>query len=493
MRGRNIKVAEGQLDIFSVLDEMGASDTQMYRYAEDGTIYKEEAVSTEAVSVNIIYNMKDINVGDEETNGRERVVNDSEAIVNEDIHNTNEILDNEDIILIDKVDITEEVYTNEHVSIENHNDMEFKGEENAIVDSNIVGDISMNKTIEAKQDICSNEDNSISEQLISDVITDNTSIQSGFIGYNDALIEPEESIDVDTVTVDEVKSVSFSRETFNRQIKLPIINTQCINSLGEHHKDLVNKYIDNCARIVIRAGESLLIELEDKTLYFNKQGIKEFELKKEIALAPGDNILVVNEDKIVSDKQLEVLNSFDVCSCIKRTGDINIILVTDRTIVINPNGWILDYKQQPTFDMERDIYFSNMELSLLNNNENTKEEVKTEIKEETKEEAKEEIKNEVKEAAKEELKDETANEFNSFQDNVFERDAVEDDVNTVNMLADIPLVENDYNVGDTVEAFYGDDIIEGRIVNSYNECTTFNILWDSNISSFNIKNIIRKK
>jgi len=114
----------------------------------------------------------------------------------------------------------------------------------------------------------------------------------------------------------------------------PIIKVQDNKFTG-----IINLYRPSAARIVKQVCGALLVEMEDKTLYFNSSGIKELELKKDMGLMTADEILVVNEDRQLNELQLEKLNKMKVSQYIKRKGDANIIIQkSNTTIVINPKG-----------------------------------------------------------------------------------------------------------------------------------------------------------
>ena len=113
---------------------------------------------------------------------------------------------------------------------------------------------------------------------------------------------------------------------------------------------IINLYKESCNRIVKQTCGSLLVEIGERTLYFSPDGVNTMELNKEMGLLPGDEILVVNQDKKVNDLQLKKLNEMSVKKYIKRNGDANIIIpMLDQTIVINPRGWILEYIQKPIY------------------------------------------------------------------------------------------------------------------------------------------------
>ena len=141
-----------------------------------------------------------------------------------------------------------------------------------------------------------------------------------------------------------------------------IIETSGIKPKKIQSNSLVNRYKDSCTRIVKKVSGAIIVELEEKSIYFNKAGIKEFEMNKDTPLLPGDEILIVNQDKELNSIQLEQLKGFDVDSYIKRKGDSNIIIITDKTVVINPYGWILEYEMKPIYKDDEIIKINNIEV-----------------------------------------------------------------------------------------------------------------------------------
>lgn len=141
-----------------------------------------------------------------------------------------------------------------------------------------------------------------------------------------------------------------------------IIETSGIKPKKIQSNSLVNRYKDSCTRIVKRVSGAIIVELEEKSIYFNKAGIKEFEMNKDTPLLPGDELLIVNQDKELNSIQLEQLKGFDVDSYIKRKGDSNIIIITDKTVVINPYGWILEYEMKPIYKDDEIIKINNIEV-----------------------------------------------------------------------------------------------------------------------------------
>lgn len=125
-----------------------------------------------------------------------------------------------------------------------------------------------------------------------------------------------------------------------------------IKSKGNDNKftEIINLYSSAAARIVKQVCGVLLVELEDKTLYFNPDGVQELELKKDMELMPADEILVVNQDRDLNFIQLKKLEDMRVNQYIKRKGDANIIITfPGKTIVINQRGWVLEYHQKPRY------------------------------------------------------------------------------------------------------------------------------------------------
>jgi signal peptidase I len=125
--------------------------------------------------------------------------------------------------------------------------------------------------------------------------------------------------------------------------------TKCVPE-GNNFNEIISLYEKSCNRIVKQVCGALIIELEDRTLYFNKQGVNELELKKDMDLLPADEILIVNKDKELNDLQLKKLKDINTEKYIKRKGDANIIVpLEDKTIVINPKGWVIEYEQKPKY------------------------------------------------------------------------------------------------------------------------------------------------
>jgi hypothetical protein len=118
---------------------------------------------------------------------------------------------------------------------------------------------------------------------------------------------------------------------------------------------IIKLYSNSCSRIVKTLSGSLLVELNDKTLYFNSDEVNEFNLPKDVGIMPGEEMLIVNIDKEINEIQRQKLKDLNPKQYIKRKGDANLIIPGEKTIVINPKGWILEYIQKPKFK-ENEIF-----------------------------------------------------------------------------------------------------------------------------------------
>lgn len=59
--------------------------------------------------------------------------------------------------------------------------------------------------------------------------------------------------------------------------------------------DAITKlYSQSCSRIVKTISRILLVELDDKTLYFDASGIKKFNLFKYVGIISGEEIIIAN-------------------------------------------------------------------------------------------------------------------------------------------------------------------------------------------------------
>ena len=119
--------------------------------------------------------------------------------------------------------------------------------------------------------------------------------------------------------------------------------------------NIIKLYSKSCRRIVKTFSGALLVELDDETLYFNGRGKNEFNLPKDVGIMPGEEIIVVNIDKEINEMQKQKLMDLKPNQYIKRKGDANLIIPGEKTIVINPKGWVLEYIQKPKFK-ENEIF-----------------------------------------------------------------------------------------------------------------------------------------
>lgn len=144
-------------------------------------------------------------------------------------------------------------------------------------------------------------------------------------------------------------------DLFNIPIQEPVnpeekIIVQKLKIKKDKFQEIINLYKESCNRIVKRVSGALLVGFEDKTMYFNIQGINEFDLSPDVGLMPRDEILAANDDMELNDMQLRKLAAMDTVKYIKRKGDSNIIIPTEsKTIVINPKGWVIEYEQKPLY------------------------------------------------------------------------------------------------------------------------------------------------
>lgn len=215
-----------------------------------------------------------------------------------------------------------------------------------------------------------------------------------------------------------------------KQEKKTIINVQ-----DNKFTEIINLYRPSAVRIVKQVCGALLVEMEDKTLYFNSSGIKELELKKDMELMPADEILVVNEDRQINELQLEKLNNMNVSQYIKRKGDANIIIQkTNRTIIINPKGWIIEY-------LQKSIYHENEIFS-------------TEMAEEI-------------------------TELDSKITNV--------DINITKSINDD--ISMNFKINDSVQIEYDGIKHNGKVVSIYNNGETINVTWKGKHTAFYYKNV----
>ncbi|WP_315074487.1 hypothetical protein [uncultured Clostridium sp.] len=165
-------------------------------------------------------------------------------------------------------------------------------------------------------------------------------------------------------------------DLFTMQIQESIKSTERINAViekakieGDHFKDIINLYKNTCSRIVKTVSGALLVELEDKTLYFNKEGKNEFNMGVNFGILPADEIIVANDEKPFNDIQNKKLLEINPEKYIKRKGDLSIIIPTEsKNLTITKEGWVIGWEQKPKFK-ENEIFTlgktqENKELSI---------------------------------------------------------------------------------------------------------------------------------
>jgi hypothetical protein len=125
-------------------------------------------------------------------------------------------------------------------------------------------------------------------------------------------------------------------------------------------KEIINLYKESCNRIVKTVSGALMVELDDKTMYFNQNCENEFNLGTNIGLIPADEIILVNKDKELNDVQLKKLKEINPEKYIKRKGEANIIIPTNsKTITITNRGWVLEWNMKPVYKEDEVFTFKN--------------------------------------------------------------------------------------------------------------------------------------
>jgi len=126
---------------------------------------------------------------------------------------------------------------------------------------------------------------------------------------------------------------------------------------------IIKLYSKSCNRIVKTLSGALLVELDDKTLYFNSNGINEFNLSKDVAIMPEEEIIIANVDKELNDIQKQKLEALKPQQYIKRKGDANLIIPGEKILVINPKGWVLEYMKKAKYN-ENEIFSTEYNLKI---------------------------------------------------------------------------------------------------------------------------------
>lgn len=177
-------------------------------------------------------------------------------------------------------------------------------------------------------------------------------------------------------------------DLFNMPIQEPIIKpkekviVEKQEIKEDYFQNIINLYKESCNRIIKTVSGALLVELEDKTKYFNGQGMHEFDLGTDIGLIPADEILIVNQDKPLNEIQLKKLEEMNPSRYIKRKGDANIIIPGDKTTVITPRGWIIEWDQKPLYK-EDEVVLRTIEIKVPDQNLNAGDIVEFEYSKET--------------------------------------------------------------------------------------------------------------
>lgn len=194
---------------------------------------------------------------------------------------------------------------------------------------------------------------------------------------------------------------------------------------------IIKLYSQTCSRIVRTLSGALLVELDDKTLYFNSNGINEFNLPKDVAIMPEEEIIIVNEDKELNEIQKQKIEALKSKQYIKRKGDANLIILGEIAIVINPKGWVLEYNQKPKYH-ENEIFSTKFNLKIKRKEDSIKE-------------------------------------------------------------IQVDIINVDFKVDDDVSIKYQGIKSIGKIVRIYNNGETLNVKWDGKETAFYYKNVSKIK
>lgn len=128
----------------------------------------------------------------------------------------------------------------------------------------------------------------------------------------------------------------------------------------DNFKDIINLYKNSCNRIIKTASGALMVEIEDKTLYFNRQGKNEFNLSADVGLIPADEIILANKDKELNEVQLKKLEEIGPERYIKRKGEANVIIpMNSKVMTITYRGWVLEWNMKPVYKEDEVFTFKN--------------------------------------------------------------------------------------------------------------------------------------
>lgn len=113
----------------------------------------------------------------------------------------------------------------------------------------------------------------------------------------------------------------------------------------------ITKGVDGVLRVEIKNGEGY------KTLYFNKDGLMEFEYLKKLSVFPKDRILFYKGkfdiNTIQQQRLQEVKEKYKgkINRIIRRHGDENIFVeLKDKLLDIIANGWVLEFQETLNID-----------------------------------------------------------------------------------------------------------------------------------------------
>lgn len=129
---------------------------------------------------------------------------------------------------------------------------------------------------------------------------------------------------------------------------------------ADNFREIINLYKNSCNRIIKTASGALMVEIEDKTLYFNQQGKNEFNLSADVGLIPADQIILANKDKALNEVQLKKLEEIGPERYIKRKGEANVIIPMDsKVITITSRGWVLEWNMKAVYKDDEVFTFKN--------------------------------------------------------------------------------------------------------------------------------------
>lgn len=201
------------------------------------------------------------------------------------------------------------------------------------------------------------------------------------------------------------------------------------------YSELIDKYKDKCTRIAM-VEKKLYIEINNETLSFEPTGKPSGTFIKDMHLRPKDEILVANEYKPITDKQINTLRKIHTDKFIKRKSDTNLLIQYENfCIAIYPSGKFAKWKSPAIY--KDDEIFSIDEIENINKRFE-------EIKEDHEE------------------------------------------------LKEIKLENESFEVGDRVKFNYN-GLQVGKITRIYNAGETVNISWNNKSTAFYYKNVEKIK